>query len=354
LYGGARQVLYLLDGLAARGVQCTLICPPDSEIYTAAGRAAADVIAIPVHGDLDAGSGRRFAQVLRKIGPDLMHVHSRRGADVWGGLAARRTNIPAVLSRRVDNPDVALIGSLKYRLYEQVIAISEGIHRQLALQGLAGEKLTTVHSAIDAESLESGWTRAQFLDAFGLSDRHLAVAVVAQLIPRKGHKDILEIWPDVLAKRPNARLMFFGAGPLEQYLKDAVVEYGYSDSVIFAGFRKDLRDFLGCVDLLVHPAHREGLGVCLLEAQAAGIPVVATRVGGIPEAVADGSSGLLVEPENGAALATAILEMLDDESRRHQMGVQGRAHVQQHFSVDAMVAGNLAVYNKVLGAEMAT
>ncbi|MGI9308890.1 MAG: glycosyltransferase family 4 protein [Gammaproteobacteria bacterium] len=347
LYGGARQVLYLLEGLAAQGVRCTLICPPDSEICTAAG-GAADVVAVPVRGDIDLKSSRRFAKVLRKLKPDVLHVHSRRGADVWGGLAARRTGTPAVLSRRVDNPDVPVIGAIKNSFYEHIITISEGIHRQLRLQGIREDKLTTVHSAIDADGLEPRWTRAQFLDAFDLESDALVVAVVAQLIPRKGHKDILDAWGGILDEHPHARLILFGTGPMEQYLKDAAIENNCAEAVSFAGFRKDLRDYLAHVDLLVHPALKEGLGVCLLEAQAAGVPVVATRVGGIPEAVADGRSGLLVEPEDSRVLELAVLELLADEPRRRELGLQGRAHVQQHFSIAAMVAGNLAVYQQVL------
>jgi glycosyltransferase involved in cell wall biosynthesis len=118
--------------------------------------------------------------------------------------------------------------------------------------------------------------------------------------------------------------------------------------VHFAGFRDDLRQFIGCADLLVHPAVREGLGICLLEAQAAGVPVVACRAGGIPEAVSEGESAILTEPANPQALARAIIDLLGDEQRRQHMGEAGRANVTHHFSPQAMVSGNLAVYKELL------
>jgi len=120
-------------------------------------------------------------------------------------------------------------------------------------------------------------------------------------------------------------------------------------SVNFVGFRPDLRNFLPHIDLLAHPALREGLGVSLLEAQAAGVPIVAANAGGIPEAVADGESGILVPPENVAELGKVMVSLLNDETRRKSLGAGGRQHIAQHFSVAAMVSANLDVYREVLG-----
>jgi glycosyltransferase involved in cell wall biosynthesis len=118
--------------------------------------------------------------------------------------------------------------------------------------------------------------------------------------------------------------------------------------VRFAGFRADLRQFLGRADVLVHPALKEGLGICLLEAQAAGVPIVAARAGGIPEAVAEGDSALLVPPQDPAALASALGQLLGDEAQRTRMGAAGVSYVSEKFSPPAMVSGNLAVYQELL------
>ncbi|MEJ2140198.1 MAG: glycosyltransferase family 4 protein [Gammaproteobacteria bacterium] len=350
LYGGPQQVLYLLNGLAQRGIGSTLICPPGSAIGTAAGSAGVTVETLPMAGDLDGGFGLRFGRWLADREPDLLHVHSRRGADIWGGLAAKRAGIPAVVSRRVDSPEIPLLGAIKYGMYERVIAISTAIAGQLTEAGVGAEKLRVVHSAIGVAPDQPRWSKDQFQDAFALEPDALAVVCVAQLIARKGHAVLLDAWPEIRRQCPQARLILFGKGKEEAGLRARVESLGCSASVSFAGFRADLHDFLPHADLLVHPALREGLGICLLEAQALGVPVVASRVGGIPEAVADGIAGLLVPPRDPGALAASVAALLGDAERRASFAAAGRRYVAENYSVDSMVSGNLAVYEELLNS----
>ncbi len=133
----------------------------------------------------------------------------------------------------------------------------------------------------------------------------------------------------------------FGRGPQEAALREQAQRLGIESSVRFAGFRADLLEFLGHADLLVHPALREGLGICLLEAQAAGVPVVASHAGGIPEAVADGLTGMLVPPARPDELAAALVDLLGDAGKRHQLGAAGPDWVARNFSIERMVSGNL-------------
>jgi glycosyltransferase involved in cell wall biosynthesis len=175
------------------------------------------------------------------------------------------------------------------------------------------------------------------------------VAVVSQFIERKGHRVLLAAWPKIVAACPGARLLLFGRGPLESALKQQVADNGLQDSVIFAGFRGDLRNCIAHIDLLVHPALREGLGICLLEAQAAGVAVVAAASGGIPETVLDGVSGVLVAPGSTQALEDVIPTLLGDPRRLHALGEAGRTYMQEQFSVPVMVEANLRVYRDVLG-----
>ncbi len=350
LYGGGRQVLMLTEGLVAQGIECTLVCPPDSVISKAA-HPDVQVRTLPMSGDLDAAFGYRFAKLLQDIRPNLAHIHSRRGADLWGGMGAKWAKVPAILTRRVDNPESAMLGTMKYRRYERIIGISNGVMDELRKARVADYKLRLVHSAVDAEACQPTWTVEQFRDEFGLNHRQVAVVCAAQFIPRKGHRNLLDAWAEVVSACPDARLLLFGQGPelepLQQEMKDSV----HGSTVHFAGFRADLRQFLGHADLLVHPAQREGLGVALLEAQAAGVPVLATRAGGIAEAVADGESGVLVEPGNFAELGKSMVRLLRDAGLRHKLGAGGRKHVAENFAPQAMVAGNLDVYRELLLAD---
>ena len=322
-----------------------MVCPPGSALSTVLDPDRVAIKTLPVGGDHDAVFGYRLARWLAEEQPDLLHVHSRRGADIWGGLAARHSGVPAVLTRRVDNPEPMVLGGLKYRMYERVIAISEEIRARLHTSGVPNSLIHLVHSAIDPAACQPIWSRAQFQAAFGLADIELVVVCVAQLIPRKGQRVLLEAWQAVLEGCPRARLILFGRGPDEDELRELARRKGIADSVQFAGFRADLLTYLGRADVLVHPALQEGLGVCLLEAQAAGLPVVASRAGGIPEAVADGVTGVLTQPGDAAELAAALVGVLLDAPRREALGVAGREYVAEHFSPSAMVSGNLAVYN---------
>ncbi len=347
LYGGARQVQYILEGLRARGVDNLLACPPGSDI-AAAAKPFARVAEMPMRGDADVRLTSRLAHLIRAETPDLVHLHSRRGADIWGALAARRCGIPCILSRRVDNPEPRWLASLKYRLYDHVVTISEGIRQVLLAEGVPAAKVTCVRSAVDAAPFLHDYDKVAFRQELGLPRTTPVAGMVAQLIERKGHRHLLAALPMVLARHPELVVLIYGRGPLEGWLRERIAAEGLGGNVRLMGFIDDLPDRLGCLDLLVHPADMEGLGVSLLQASAARVPIIASRAGGMPEAVRDGENGLLIDPGDVAALARAMDQLLGDARLRDTLGEAGRALVQREFSVDVMCQGNLAIYRQVL------
>ncbi|MEI6413163.1 MAG: glycosyltransferase [Pseudomonadota bacterium] len=349
LYGGAQQVLYLLEGFnnKHRGVESFLACPPDAALAEPARRFVAEIIPLPMS-DTQVALAGRLAAVIRRCRPDLLHLHSRRGADLWGGLAARLTGVPVVLSRRVDNPEPRLWVALKYRLYDRIISISEAIRQVLIAEGVAPQRVVCVRSALEAAPFQAPRDRRLFAAAFGIPEEALVIGMIAQLIERKGHRLLLAALPAVLARFPGLRVVCFGQGPLQKILERETGRRGLTSVVHWAGFRSDLADFLPGLDLLVHPAWREGLGIALLQAAAAGVPIIASRAGGMPEAVREGENGRLIPPGDATALATAMIDLLADEALRRRLGEGGRQLIAREFSVDRMVEGNLAVYQTVL------
>jgi glycosyltransferase involved in cell wall biosynthesis len=352
LYGGARQVLYLLEGLAARGVENVLACPQGSEIAGVAGKAA-QVVPMPMRGEADALLAWRLRQASARWRPDLVHVHSRRGADLWGGIAARMAGAPCILSRRVDNPEARWVVSIKYRLYDHIITISEAIRRVLIEEGVDPARITCVRSAVQAGPFLAPVDRNKLCSEFQLPADALIAGTVAQLIPRKGHGTLLEALPAVRERFPRLRVLLFGRGPLAARLRASIGAQGLQDVVRLVGFRDDLPRWLGGLDLLVHPAEMEGLGVALLQAAAAAVPVIASRAGGMSEAVADGVTGLLTQPGDARALAAAMSRLLGDPVLRREMGEAGRARILSEFSVEAMVEGNLRIYERALAGRRA-
>ncbi len=348
VYGGARQVLLLARGLKGRGVESTLVCAAGGAVAAEAAHAGLQVRELPMRGDLDLPFIGRFARLLGELAPDVAHVHSRRGADWLGGIAAQRARLPAVLTRRVDRPEGRFTAGLKYRPYARIISISQAIRRQLEDAGVAPARLALIRSAVEPQLLEPAWSRERLAREFAL-DRHARlVGCVAQLIPRKGHEPLLEAWQGIAAACPAARLLIFGQGPREAALRRQVQAAGLGTSVVFGGFRPDLPAFLGRLDLLVHPALEEGLGLAVLEAQAAGVPVVAFRAGGVPEIVADGRTGYLVSAGDAPALAIAVTELLQNEARRRAFGEAAWAWAAREFRVADMVAAHLTLYGQVI------
>jgi glycosyltransferase involved in cell wall biosynthesis len=343
----------LITGLRRHGIHSVLACSRGSEIAAALHGIASRVEELPAGGELDVLLTPRLLRLARAEQVDLVHLHSRRGADVFGGLAGRWGRWPVVLSRRVDTPEPRLVCGLKYRLFDRVIAISQCIEKVLVASGVPAAKLRCVHSGIDPAPYQQPADRSWVCREFGLAESDALVGMVAQLIPRKGHAVLLDALEKLRRDHLNLRVLLLGRGPLEGELRSDIARRNLTSHVQLAGFRSDLPQIVPALDLIVHPALAEGLGVALIQAAAAGVPIVGARAGGIPEIVHHEQNGLLVEPGSAAALAQAIDRLLADRTLRRQFGAAGRALVARQFTYEQMVAGNLAVYRELLEPQVA-
>jgi glycosyltransferase involved in cell wall biosynthesis len=277
-----------------------------------------------------------------------VHCHSRRGADMLGGMAANFADIPALVSRRVDNTEMRLVAALRYRPFRKIIAISETIAQVLREHGVDDDRIEVIRSAVDTEQLgrtpDCGKVRAEF----AVPGDACVVAAAGQLIPRKGHRYLLQAVADLRHRYPQLRVVIFGEGYLNNQLRAQTASLGLGDIVQFAGFRDDLDDFMGCMDIFAHPALAEGLGVATLKAAAAAVPVVGFAAGGLPEAVIDGETGLLVPPEDTDALSRALAALIDDPARRTALGAAGQVRMQNEFSIATMADKHINLYETIL------
>ncbi len=351
LYGGARQVLWLLEGLAREGIVNVLACARGGALAAAASQFA-EVVELRWRGEADLLAGARLVRLVKACSPDLLHAHGRRGADWYTAWAAMRTGVPAVVTRRVDNPEPGVATRWRVRRYARMVAISRAVARQVvADSGLAPGLCTVIPSAVDTARFSpdaSANHRARVIDALGLDCDARLVGMVAQFIPRKGHDVLFDALPAILERHPDTVILLFGQGAGEASWRAHVEAAGWRRSVRFVGFREDLERWLPTLEVLVHPATAEGLGVALLEAQACGVAVVASRAGGIPEAVVDGETAVLVAPGDAPALAGAVDALLADDARRLAMGAAGRRHVLAQHSIDAMSGAYARLYAQVL------
>ncbi len=280
---------------------------------------------------------REIADHLERFNADVLCCHGYK-ANVLGRLAARRHKIPVVAVSRGWTSE-----SFKVRLYErldrfhlrwmdQVVCVSEAQAARVRRAGVRSERIRVIYNAIDPMRFHEpdARYRAKLLRYFR-QPRTYVIGAAGRLSPEKGFDVLIKAAESVLREQPEAGFVLFGEGPQRADLQKQISAAGLGQNFILAGFRADLDRFLPHLDLLVLPSYTEGMPNVVLEAFAAGVPVVATAVGGTPEIVEDGTSGYLVSAGDAETMATRICQALDDPDELPEMGRRGRLRVQEKF-----------------------
>src|SRR5581483_4699740 len=219
------------------------------------------------------------------------------------------------------------------RWMDAVVCVSAAQADKVRAAGVAAHKIRTIANAVGADAFTEPDPEARhYLERMFSAPPRRIVAGAGRLSPEKGFVHFVEAAARLKQTHPEAAFVLFGEGPLRQELTDKIAALGLQDRFLLPGFRTDLARLWSAVDVAVLPSYTEGLPVMVLEACAAGVPVVATAVGGTPEVVHDGVNGFLTSPGDAPALAERIAQLLDDETRRRAMGEQGRQRVKQEFS----------------------
>jgi glycosyltransferase involved in cell wall biosynthesis len=347
--GGERQILELMRRQRRRGLEPHLAAPGASAIAARAGEGGFPVHAVAMRGTWDVASVLAIARLHRVLRPDVVHWHAAR-AHALGAMAALLAPGPArIVSRRVDFPVRRSPGSkLLWALpLDGIAAISEGVRDALARSGVAPARVRVVPSGIDFTAFASPFDRVAWRAAQGVGEDEVLAIQVAALAPHKSQTDLLRAAALARDRAPSLRVWIAGDGPLRAVLEDEHRALGLGTTVRFLGFREDVIDLLRGSDFFVVSSYLEGMGTSTLDAMAAGLPVAATRVGGIPEIVADGETGLLVPPRSPAALAEAMAKLAGDRRLRERLGEAGRVKVRA-FSADRMEELMNTLYAEIL------
>lgn len=344
--GGEVQVFLLMEGLGRRGHRNVLFAPPDSESARAAVRRGIETRVVPMRGALDLPAVLRLKRELGAARVELVHLHTGRAT--WlGGLAAHWAGLAAITTRRQDR---ALAPSARTRLVygrlvRRVVAISPAVARNLEQGGVERARLLTIPSAVDPEGLRPRRTRAEVRAELGLGADDFVVLTLAALVARKGVDVLVEACAGLGA---TCTLLVAGEGPERARLAARAHELGAAQRVRFLGARADKAELLEGCDVFALASRAEGLGVAALEAMACARPVVASRVGGLAEAVVDGRTGLLVPPGDAAALGQALRRLQAEPALRQRLGAAGPRRLQEGFAAEQMVAAYEALYREVL------
>jgi glycosyltransferase involved in cell wall biosynthesis len=240
----------------------------------------------------------------------------------------------------------ALLHRFTLYLPDHMVAVSQKMGRQVAAYPcIKASRVTAIQNAIDCESYYLPGQRDDCRSEFGLAPESPVIGYMGRIEKMKRLDLLLHAFVPVLARRPQARLMIIGEGKSKTEL-DAIAErLGISHAVIWTGFRQDIARLLAAMDVYVQPSANEGLSLSILEAMAAGKPVIATDVGGAHEVITDQQTGILVRSGSTSAIGTAILELLDHPQKRSVLAQAGRNHVEQQFGVQQMVDAYMRVYH---------
>jgi glycosyltransferase involved in cell wall biosynthesis len=334
-----------MRGLSRLGVDNLLLAPtgPLLEKARTAGFLAEEW---PVRGEWDLGAMFAATSRMRTMGAAVAHCHSAH-AHALGVPAARMAGVPAVVvSRRVDfavatNP----FSALKYRLpVDRYFCISRGVMEAMRRGGVSEERLALVPSGIEFPDPPPG---PSLRDELGLGGDTPIVGTVAALAPHKDHATLLAAVPAVLESVPEAHFVWLGEGECRPALERQRASLGLASRVHMLGFRRDAHALLRQFTVFALSSHLEGLCTSLLDAQALGIPIVATAVGGIPDVITDGVTGRLVPARDPSRFAAAVAESLRDPLLRARWSAAARQSVRS-FHIDRTVERSLEEYRKVL------
>jgi glycosyltransferase involved in cell wall biosynthesis len=332
--GGQNQLFTLIEGLHQRGHKIHLACEPHTLLESRAREIGTAIHPIRVRSELGFLSLLRLIIILRKIHPQIIAFNTPK-AILIGTLASRMVPVDAkIVFRRVSFPlRKNRFTHFKYTWeIDCIVAISESIRAQLQIGGLPDSKIRTIYEGMDLSSYPKG-------DMRKLRDPEdpVIIGAVAHLSREKGINFLIEAASLIPNAKGRLRFVIVGDGDCLPELKAMAQAKGLGDIFQFAGFHEETAQYMNSFDIFALPSLSEGLSSAILEAMAASLPIVATNVGGIPELVQNGNNGLLVAPADPAALAHAIQHLADNPEASRNMGLRGRARIEEQFTLERKI-----------------
>lgn len=358
LSGPARQILQIFKYMDRSRYELTLACTwllrnPYADFFVEAERRGIPPLLLRQRSPFDPSPIVITRRAIRERRIDLIQTHGYKPGLI-GYVLSKLTGLPWLVfvhGDTAENRKVKLYNSLNMWLTlraDRVVTVSKAIRDQLVAQGVGQEKITVVHNAIDPSDFDPGEERSDLRLRFGLAPSDQVITVIGRFSPEKGQLYFVEAFSRLAQERPLLKALLVGEGQDEVALKNRCQELGLVDRVIFAGYQQDVAPFYDAADLIVLPSLSEGLPNVALEALLHRRPIVATRVGGTPEVVIDGETGILVLPADPDALAQAIGRVLDDPELRERFADNGSRLVREEYSPQAKVERLAAVYDNVL------
>jgi glycosyltransferase involved in cell wall biosynthesis len=347
--GQERRVMADLVGMAARGHAMHLATRPHARIATEARAAGITVITLPMRGNADLASVARLAAYLRRHRIQVVNTHS--GVDTWiGSLAAKLARVPALVrTRHLHLPLKRRWSNFVHFLPDTVITCGQAMQQLLVREcGFPEDRVVSIPTGIDFPRFTSSAGREATRQALGIDANAFVVLMVGIIRGVKRHEVALRAFEKFSRDGRNTRLLLAGEGPMRPDMERLAKELGIAEQVIFLGHREDIPDLMAAADVLLLTSRSEGIPQAISQALGVGLPVVATRVGGVPELIETEVTGLLVPPEDAGAVAAALQRVAADPEAAKGLAERGQRHALSRLSLQAMLDRTEDEYRRLL------
>ena len=349
--GGQQQAIYLHKGLLDRNIESMFICQPDSALSKYCRENSLPCETIRIRGEADILAARKIVKICNSKEYNIIHCHSAHALSIGLTVKYMKKDIRLIAARRVDfHVGKNILSRYKYNneMIDAIVCISDKIRNVLIDDGINEDKLITIRSGIDITKFNNINTSGKLREELGLSADDFIVGTIAAFAGHKDYYNLVNAAKIILETNKKVKFLWVGDGELLHGIKIKVQDLGIEDNIVFAGHRNNIGEFLRLFDIFVLASRKEGLGTSILDAQAAGLPVVATRTGGIPEIIEHDKNGLLAEPKNPPELADAISLLIKDSQKREMLGQAAQMSVSK-FDINITVESNLQLYKTLLG-----
>jgi glycosyltransferase involved in cell wall biosynthesis len=345
--GGEQQAFSLIRGLTARGHKNFSIVRKGAPLAHRLHDHGEEILRVSPWGEWDVCAAAAVRVKLRQEKIDIVHAHTGH-AVALAALATRGTTIPFVLTRRVDfHLSGNLFSRWKYKRAAKIVSISDGVRKILLDDGIPESQITVIPSGVDFTRFQgvAPVSRA----SLNIPSDAIIIGQVAALADHKDYPTFLKAIEILRKEFSNVRAVIVGEGELKDALKKRSAQLGLQNTVSFLGFRLDALNILAALDVFCLSSKEEGLGTSVLDAMALGVPVVATRAGGIPEMVADGKTGYLAVPRDPQSLADALKRAIQNRANNKEI-LKNALDVAKKFDIKETISRTESLYRQLLSS----
>jgi len=357
--GGAEQVvMHLAKNMDRSRFESVVCCLNERGRYAdGVEKEGIKVVALHKRPNIDLMIIPKLMRVLKQEKIQLLHTHLFT-ANLWGRIAAKLAGVPVVSTEH--NVDVwkkgihVALDKMLVHTNSRMIFVSKKVQSfyQKQIPNLSG-KSRVLYNGVDLTKFDAKNQQSPLRERFGIKENEQVIGIVGRLVPQKCHGDFVEAFRLLKAKKHGVKGLIVGEGPLRESIEEKIRKYHLENDIFLTGFTEDMPAVYRALDVFTLSSSREGFPMTMLEAMAAGVPVVSTDVGGVNECIQNGQNGFLVPPGDVEALANSIAKILGNEDLRKTFIERGKQCVEESFSIEKMARNHEVLYQEILGSSSA-